>query len=50
MHDVASMAAAEESTAGLLKIRDDIASLRAATPPLIAAGGMSRRVAAAVCG
>ena len=46
MHDVASMAAAEESTAGLLKVRDDIASLRAATPPLIAAGGcrvVSRR-------
>jgi hypothetical protein len=39
MHDVASMAAAEESTAGLLKIMDDIASLRLAAPPPIAADG-----------
>ena len=39
MHDVASMAAAEESTAGLLKIMDDIASLRLAAPPPTAADG-----------
>ena len=39
MHDVASMAAAEESTAGLLKIMDDIASLRLATPSPTAADG-----------
>ena len=39
MHEVASMAAAEESTAGFLKIMDDIASLRVAAPPLIAADG-----------
>ena len=39
MHEVASKAATEESTAGLLKVGDDIASLRAATPPLIAVGG-----------
>ncbi len=39
MHEVASMAGAEESTAGFLKIMDDIASLRVAVPPLIAADG-----------
>jgi len=39
MHEVASKAATEESIVGLLKVRDDIASLRAATPPLIAVGG-----------
>lgn len=39
MREVASKAATGESTAGLLKIMDDIASLRAAPPPPIAAGG-----------
>jgi hypothetical protein len=39
MHEVASMAAAEESTAALLKIMDDIASLRLAAPPPTAADG-----------
>lgn len=39
MRDVASKADTVESTAGLLKIMDDIASLRAASPPPIAAGG-----------
>lgn len=39
MRDVASKAATVKSTAGLLKIMDDIASLRAAAPPPIAAGG-----------
>ena len=39
MHEVASMAAAEESTAGFLKIMDEIASLRAAAPPPNAADG-----------
>ena len=39
MHEVASKAATEESTVGLLKVGDDIASLRAATPALIAVGG-----------
>ena len=39
MHEVASMAAAEESTAGLLRIMDDIASLRLAAPPPTAADG-----------
>jgi hypothetical protein len=39
MREVASKAATEESTVGLLKVRDDIASLRAATPALIAVGG-----------
>jgi hypothetical protein len=35
MHELASKAATEESTAGLLKIMDDIASLRAAAAPPI---------------
>jgi hypothetical protein len=39
MRDVASKADTVESTAGLLKIMDDIASLRAGNPPPIAAGG-----------
>jgi hypothetical protein len=38
MRDVAFKAATVESTAGLLKIMDDIASLRATAPPPIAAG------------
>ncbi len=39
MREVASKAAADKSTAGLLKIMDDIARLRAAPAPPIAAGG-----------
>jgi hypothetical protein len=39
MREVTSKAATEESTVGLLKIMDDIASLRAAVPPPIAADG-----------
>ena len=39
MREVASKAAADKSTAGLLKIMDDIASLRAAPAPPIDAGG-----------
>ena len=39
MHEVASKAATEESTVDLLRVGDDIASLRAATPALIAVGG-----------
>jgi hypothetical protein len=41
MHEVASKAATEESTAGLLKV-DDIASTRAVTPSRIASGGGGR--------
>ena len=46
MHEVASKAATEEPTVGLLKVGDDIASFRAVTPALIAVGGhrvVSRR-------
>jgi hypothetical protein len=39
MSEVASKAATEVSTVGLLKVRGDIASQRTATPPLIAGGG-----------
>ncbi len=39
MREVASKAATVESTAGLLKIMDDIARLRAAPAPAVAAGG-----------
>ena len=39
MREDASKAATEDSTVGLLKVGDDIASLRAVTPPLIHLGG-----------
>ena len=39
MRDDTSKAATEDSTVGLLKVRDDIMSLRAVTPPLIYVGG-----------
>ena len=43
MREDASEAATEDSTVGLLKVGDDIASLRAVTPPLIDVGGYGRR-------
>jgi hypothetical protein len=44
MREVASKAATLESTVGLSKVRDDIPSLRATTPPLIAVGGYRVRI------
>ena len=43
MREDASKAATEDSTVGLLKVGDDIASLRAVTPPLIYVGGYRMR-------